>query len=266
MLRFLLCLFLFAKASEKLDEKYENLVQDVENNLSECFEILVEARNGYPRRSEMDRDISSMVKQQMMVCNALSDKVNVYLENVANIGKVDSKLGTISLRPSEEEFINMQLSMGHAKMGEILYIASEDGDDVAVFHEKCDEMGPTVTIIETTEGYLLGGYSDKDWSSRNEYIPSSLAFIFATRPTLSRCNIKPGHEQTAVLTNFKLGPSFGGDLTINENAMGNSHSTLSFLSYVCPTNANINGGMNFFTVKDYVVLKAVKYEKPEDSK
>jgi len=42
----------------------------------------------------------------------------------------------------------------------LLYCASRDGWQASTFHEKCDDHGPTITIIRTTEGYIFGGFCD----------------------------------------------------------------------------------------------------------
>lgn len=43
---------------------------------------------------------------------------------------------------------------------DLLYCRTRDGDGHYFFHSKCDNKGPTMTIIQTTEGHIIGGYSD----------------------------------------------------------------------------------------------------------
>ena len=50
--------------------------------------------------------------------------------------------------------------------------ASEHGWTSSDFHSRCDNKGPTVTIVSVGEGlYIFGGYSDISWQSgvRDEY-------------------------------------------------------------------------------------------------
>ena len=55
----------------------------------------------------------------------------------------------------EEDDSNGELSL--------LYRGSRDGMDGKDFHFKCDLKGPTLTIIETTSGIIMGGYSNTQW-------------------------------------------------------------------------------------------------------
>ena len=44
-----------------------------------------------------------------------------------------------------------------------IYQASVNTFASAKFHELCDNKGPTLTIIETTTGYIFGGYTSTSW-------------------------------------------------------------------------------------------------------
>ena len=47
----------------------------------------------------------------------------------------------------------------------LIYSGSRDGWDVKEFHEACDEMGPTLTVIKTKGGATCGGFTMLDWNS-----------------------------------------------------------------------------------------------------
>jgi hypothetical protein len=40
---------------------------------------------------------------------------------------------------------------------------SEDGYSSQVFHQKCDNKGPTLSIIQSDQGKIFGGYSMVPW-------------------------------------------------------------------------------------------------------
>lgn len=62
----------------------------------------------------------------------------------------------------------------------LLYRGSRDGYGAADFHSKCDERPNTITIIETTKGFIFGGYTQASWSSTNKgYKFDSRAFLFS---------------------------------------------------------------------------------------
>ena len=47
----------------------------------------------------------------------------------------------------------------------LLYRSSSDGLSAEAFHSNCDNQGCTLTVIETTGGLVLGGYSNTPWRS-----------------------------------------------------------------------------------------------------
>lgn len=52
---------------------------------------------------------------------------------------------------------------------ELIYRASRDGWDFADFHRHCDDMGPTLSLIRSTKGYLCAGYTSLPWTSAKEF-------------------------------------------------------------------------------------------------
>jgi len=47
-----------------------------------------------------------------------------------------------------------------------------------VFHQLCDNRGPTLVIARSVGGYIFGGYSDVPWDSSGQYKTCQKAFLF----------------------------------------------------------------------------------------
>ena len=47
----------------------------------------------------------------------------------------------------------------------LLYRGSVDGFAASDFHRKCDNKGPTLTVVETIKNKKFGGYAALDWKS-----------------------------------------------------------------------------------------------------
>ena len=45
----------------------------------------------------------------------------------------------------------------------LLYRASEHEYSAESFHEYCDDKGPTLIVIKSSEGYIFGGYTTQSW-------------------------------------------------------------------------------------------------------
>ena len=108
----------------------------------------------------------------------------------------------------------------------LLYRSSRDGVSAEKFHSKCDNKGCTLSVIETTDGLIVGGYSNKSWKSTNgHFVAANKAFLFAlsgngiTSPC--KMKLKNPNDDYAVYHNAHLGPVFGcdNDMTVFESQL-----------------------------------------------
>ena len=54
------------------------------------------------------------------------------------------------------------------RRSKLLFRSSRDGTTAAAFHSRCDERGPTLTLIKDTAGNVFGGYTSLHWNSAGE--------------------------------------------------------------------------------------------------
>ena len=51
----------------------------------------------------------------------------------------------------------------------LLYRGSVDGWKPKDFHKRCDNKGPTLTIIKTKGGTICGGFTMQNWESSDGF-------------------------------------------------------------------------------------------------
>ncbi|XP_033736421.1 interferon-induced protein 44-like [Pecten maximus] len=93
-----------------------------------------------------------------------------------------------------------------------LYSAKEHECDAAVFHQRCNNRGPTLTVIYNTDGHVYGGYASVSWQSTSTpQVYDKAAFLFSLRGNgdeqsrkfpVTKCNL-------ALVFDDKSGPTFG---------------------------------------------------------
>ena len=114
---------------------------------------------------------------------------------------------------------------------ELLYRSSRDGLSAKDFHSSCDNKGSTITIIETTDGLIIGGYSSTSWNSggvirrrtqsrdgrsqvRDARVTSqnasSKSFLFSVNNN-EKMKLKNPITPNAILSSTVLGPVFGSN-------------------------------------------------------
>ena len=122
-------------------------------------------------------------------------------------------------------FLRNRIKEIHPKINTInfnlVYRASEDGDKAADFHNKCDKIGPNITLIKTKKGYVFGGFTFKNWEHMPRDIDvnkpnlgsasrDSRAFGFCVNNQKIYNNEKP--NEFAIWCNRNFGPTFKNNL------------------------------------------------------
>jgi hypothetical protein len=147
----------------------------------------------------------------------------------------------------------------------LLYRGSRDGFTASNFHEKCDNRTNTLTLIETTKGFIFGGFTPIAWESNtnlNKPDSSGRSFLFSLQ---NARNSEPRKfmlmsGKNAIYCNSSCGPCFSGhcDLSVQYNCnTSTNNSTNLGGSYVNDT--GIDGKLVFtgehnFTVKEIEVF------------
>ena len=132
---------------------------------------------------------------------------------------------------------------------ELLYRGSRDGFEAKHFHSKCNDRPNTITIIETTNGYIFGGFTKSYWSSSFGYFSDPNAFLFSLVSHFSNktfvCKVRD--PSTAIVNSSKLGPSFGkSDIHIDYVHSNFSYGgTTQLQSYQLPAGITQSNGYYF---------------------
>lgn len=135
-----------------------------------------------------------------------------------------------------------------ARKFKLLYRASRDGFKASEFHRLCDNQGPTLSIIQSVNGFIFGGYVSKPWLSSSLYVSCDMspAWIFSlTNPSNHPLKIPSKNRGDCMYDSIMYGPTFGGnhDLHIADMANMNTNSYANIgASYHSP---EIQNGQTF---------------------
>jgi len=140
------------------------------------------------------------------------------------------------------------LDTGAATKLELLYRASYDGWEGRDFHLRCDNKGPTVTVIKCTDSYVFGGFTSTPWASINKSAACADAFIFSLhRPgSVSPVKLAVNYAQSAIYDSCSYGPRFGHtDIEVQSGANGLGSTGISY--YALPQGHAPVDALTFFT-------------------
>lgn len=148
----------------------------------------------------------------------------------------------------------------------LLYRATRDGFGADAFHAKCDNRSPTITIIQTTDGYVFGGYTQASWTSSYTYCYDKNAYLFSLANPINQPFVsKVTNPVTAICCHLSLGPTFGYkngkyDIFIGHNSnLGDCNHSDCFTCYQAPDTFCPSLTLNRnFKVKDIEVFEITK--------
>ena len=136
-----------------------------------------------------------------------------------------------------------------------MYRATRDGDLPRDFHAKCDNYSPTITIIKTSGGCVIGGFTSQKWNPSLAYASDPSAFIFSL-------NKKKKYLQNNFNNSVYCAPNccatFGGghDIHLASGFLSNlsSYSNTPYSYQVTPSLGLTNGEKNFRATEVEVYL------------
>lgn len=160
----------------------------------------------------------------------------------------------------------MKLNEFYGKINQkwkLIYKASRDGFSADTFHARCDDLRSTITIIQSNNGCLFGGYTSVSWALEKAYGNDATAFLFTltnphnTPPT--KYFIKSTRVGNAIYGHENFGPTFGAghDIYLANNSNLNSSSYIRFPHSYTDTTGQYEKtftGDNNFTASDIEVF------------
>ena len=134
----------------------------------------------------------------------------------------------------------------------IVYKATELGDKASIFHQKCDNLGISLVLIETVKGVRFGGFTTKSWKGNCEQKIDDDAFVFSVDKNKIYEVI---NNEMAIGCYPKFGPVFFGcQIRVYDNFFSKNCTTCrKKLNFKTTEDYELNNGEQFFVVKDIEV-------------
>jgi hypothetical protein len=151
----------------------------------------------------------------------------------------------------------------------LIYRGSRDGFRAGDFHAKCDGIENTLTIIQTTHGFVFGGFTPLKWSSgwtrTSKADTTGRSFLFTVKSPHpigpKSFPLKPNGDKIGIYCDSGRGPCFGYgcDLSVSNDCSSNekSYTTKFGTSYANTTKIpsdRVFTGTRTFVVKEMEVF------------
>jgi len=152
--------------------------------------------------------LDSNTNYEIRICTIYNNIYSNY-SDILKFSTIDSILLTETKKG--DECLNKIYEWTGGKDIELLYRGTRDGMSADIFHNKCNNKGPTISLFKNENGYIFGGYASLDWTSCNNYKSSPDSFII----TLTNMyNISPTKfpncdTRYSIYDYSAYGPTFG---------------------------------------------------------
>ena len=242
---------------DKNEIKYHIEIRKEKEELSKIYET---KENNYTINN-----LEINTNYEIKICSIYKDIISNWTE----IHKVKTNnIDSLILKELEKgnEFIDKLIEWTGYKNMELLYRGTRDGSGSNIFHNKCDNKGPTICLCKNEKGNIFGGYSSISWTSDGKYHTANGSFLFTLTNIHGIAPTKFPNTQNydcAVYHNSSYGPTFGGnnDLYISNDYLNNnsSHSELgnSYPDVLGKGNSIFSGepNSNYFKLRELEVFK-----------
>ena len=212
---------------------------------------------------EIINNLCEIVKTLQLKVNTLEEKMKNIEETSFYQRNIPSKnlIGNIIKNGDQSNLICEWISKNKAFRFQLLYRGTEDGDTKEIFHKKCDNQGPNISIIESTDGQIFGGYTSKSWIINNKnYTPDPESFLFNINNKRKYCvsNNRGLFRDDGYICDF------GGDSSANFHELWIKNNYFSYGGNVDNgkgynfTNYELSGGKQKFKIKELEVYKVIE--------
>ncbi|KAF2071298.1 hypothetical protein CYY_007387 [Polysphondylium violaceum] len=162
---------------------------------------------------EMDQELAFTKEESKKKTKNLKQEVNSLKDKL--IDQFNNSILPFSLILNHHTFniINDWIDESYLTNFELLYHTSKTNKfNAQAFHSACDGEGATITVIETTDGCVFGGYNSQSWNSGGYFYGDNKCFIFTL---VNKHGIPPTkyipkeNEKNFVAGHKNFGPWFG---------------------------------------------------------
>ena len=272
---------IFSKKTNNYNENIRN--NETEQNEDVYFKDYNTGKQYQSKNINNSKGIQNETGYQILKENYSEQKNNYEIDSQYNLNQNEKNKSNYLKRQSnhieskivkdnEIRFLMKRIREIHPKINNLffnlIYRATEDGDKASDFHNKCDKIGPNITLVKTKKGYIFGGFTFKNWEhmardidinkpNLGSAIRDSHAFGFNVSNQKIYNNQKP--NEFAIWCNRNFGPTFKNNLfQIFDSCLrkggycsvrNNSHFGGQYYDY------EISGGESRFKVEELEVYE-----------
>ena len=177
-------------------------------------------------------NLSPKTIYEFRICSFYDDVIGEWTQ----IQEIETKsIDSLILKESkkDKEFLEEICKWCECKNLELLFRGTKDGMTANDFHNKCDNQGPTVSLIKNDKDHIFGGYASISWTriEGNKNAPKSFLFTLSNMYNTQPTKFPSQNNGNEVYHEKNYGPIFGqsgNDFYIQSNFTQQNTACSSF--------------------------------------
>ena len=168
---------------------YNKEIKELDNKIENQNNIIKEQNN---KIEEQDNKINNIIQEQNNKINEQDNKINELNNKIEKQNKQINELDSITI-PKEfndsmiinknySYILNLKKWISPKNINftsKLIFRKSINGDSFDEFHRLCDNKGKTLVLIEGKEGFIIGGYTTKNWDKSGNWCKDDDSFLFS---------------------------------------------------------------------------------------
>ncbi|RGB29255.1 BTB/POZ domain-containing protein [Rhizophagus diaphanus] len=251
---------------------------NIPNISVKIFKIIIKyiyVNNFEPEKYDFKSNTELLIAADVLCLNNLSNFIENYLLKKEELSKqnfvfilqdITNELNRFKYLYDFLILFNIIIRITKRQRREIIYNftllvrGSRDGFSKKIFHEYCDDKGPTITIVHVkNSNEILGGFNPfnwESWKSNKGFIETKESFIFSLDRNDLENSIfsKVVDNKNAIYYSPNYGPCFGGGKSDIELFRREKYGRCVMTSY----EKAIRQDEKFFEVDEYEVFQVSK--------
>ena len=235
------------------DLKQKNI--ELENQLNIIKNENNTIKNNFSNfKNDINKEIITL-KEDIKRFENNSIKINSnIIANKIDYNLILRRLKKVKLDNNHEENVNQNVNISF----NLLYRASEDGDEAKTFHSKCDGIRNTLVVVLTNKGRRFGGFTCETWDGVGLDKKDRNAFCFSLDNMKIYNSVK---GKSAIYVSPNSGPAFQNcifeikDNCFKEGGACSDESNFYYDNH--EKNCEINGEEETFDVQEVEVFSVL---------
>jgi hypothetical protein len=261
---------LVQKVNILLDERKEiygiksfgDIREEMHSNKDHFFTLIRQIEDKYEKLNI----IFNFMKENNLLANSniisTSSDINLILDTLKKIEEESNKT-----KKNNKSYLYQNNS---GIIFKLVYRATRDGDSARDFHERCDTIGPNITLIKTNKNVRFGGFTNCNWALPDEVDdkkdgekgaeksdPDSFCFSLSSKKIYFHNEKKEG----AIFCSNGYGPTFSNNIFAVNNNMLSKGGYCTKKDKSCfegqKKDYEISGGDKYFKIKELEVFEII---------